>query len=107
MFFGLREFQVTHRTFFSVIFVAPLFIAVCGFAQSLPDVSSIKDLPSSTPPRPIFQRLSPISLHSSPDSHAISPALATSAAATPFSVANVISAPNFDASFISRGKTWQ
>jgi hypothetical protein len=107
LFFDLREFQVTHRTFFSVIFVAPLFIAVCGFAQSLPDVSSIKDLPSSTPPRPIFQRLSPISLHSKSDSHATSSALATNSAATPFSVANVISAPNFDASFITRGKTWQ
>jgi len=29
-----------------------VFISVCGFGQSLPDISSVKDLPATMPPSP-------------------------------------------------------
>lgn len=77
-------------------------------AQSLPDVQSTQDLPSTTPISPRYERLKPFSTHSQPDflNSAVKPALATNQQATGFSLANVISVPNFQGSFSSRGKTW-
>jgi hypothetical protein len=85
-----------------------VFISVCGFGQSLPDISSVKDLPATMPPSPKYQRLSPLSIHSQSNvsSNAASTALKEGALGVPFSRANLITVPNFDGSFISRGKTW-
>src|SRR6266853_1196425 len=73
------------------------------------DVSSVKELPSTTPPSPKYQRLHPLSIHSLPDflNTQVSAAMAApNAQATPFALANVISVPNFQGSFSSRGRTW-
>jgi hypothetical protein len=99
---------LTQRVFLSFAFLLVVFTAVSGFAQSLPDVSSVQDLPSNTPPKPKYERLAPFSIHAQPDflNSETSPALRANAQATPFSVANVISIPNFQGSFSSRGKVW-
>jgi hypothetical protein len=106
---------VTHRILFLLAVLLVMFTAVNLIAQDLPDVSSVKDLPSTTPPSPRYQRLHPLSIHSLPDflNSDISAALASNSAvlapnaqATPFALANVISVPNFQGSFSSRGKTW-
>ena len=78
-------------------------------AQSLPDVQSTQELPSTTPIAPRYERLQPFSTHGQPDflNSAVKPALATNQqAAVGFSLANVVSVPNFQGSFSSRGKTW-
>ena len=88
--------------------VLVLSMAVCGFAQNLPDIATVNDLPSNTPSAPKYQRLSPISVH--PQSNiahdAASSAIREGALGMPFSRANVITVPNYEVSFISRGKTW-
>jgi len=81
-----------------------------GFAQSLPDVASVKDLPSTSRPAPKYQRLKPLSIHSQQDfmhSAASSSSFTTGTFGIPFSLAHVISVPTFHGSFISRGVTWQ
>jgi hypothetical protein len=80
-----------------------------GFAQSLPDVASVKDLPSTSRPSPKYQRLKPLSIRSQPDfmhSATSSSSITTGTFGIPFSPAHVISVPTFQVSFISRGKTW-
>ncbi|HET9184452.1 MAG TPA: hypothetical protein VFP59_20205 [Candidatus Angelobacter sp.] len=89
--------------------LAILFLSICGFAQSLPDVSSVKDLPSTTPVSPRYERLKPLSIHRQPDflnSATVATLGANEQSATPFSLAHVISVANFQGSFSSRGKTW-
>jgi hypothetical protein len=85
-----------------------LFLSICGFAQRLPDISSVKDLPTTTPPKPKYQRLSPITIH--PQSEVIHNAASSTVSegtfGIPFSRTNVITVPNYEVSFISRGKTW-
>ena len=98
--------------FLAVFFfsLAVFFFSICGFGQSLPDVASVKDLPSTSRPSPKYQRLKPLSIHAQPDamhSATSSSILADNAQATGFSLAHVISVPNFQGSFISRGVTWQ
>ncbi len=96
------------RAFLAVLFFS--IFSICGFAQSLPDVASVKDLPSTSRPSPKYLRLKPLSIHSQPDfmhSATSSSTLAANSQATGFSLAHVISVPNFQGSFISRGKTWQ
>ncbi|MGC2694673.1 MAG: hypothetical protein WA738_02690 [Candidatus Angelobacter sp.] len=85
-----------------------VFTSVNLIAQSLPDIQSVQDLPSTTPPMPKYQRLQPFSIHRQPDflNSANSPALAPNQQATGFSLANVISVPTFQGSFISRSATW-
>ena len=100
---------MTQRVGFAPLVLATLFISVCAFSQSLPDIGSVKDLPSTESPSPKYQRLGPVSIHSQ------GAALQGAAASTiqsgtfglPFSRTNVISVPTFSASFISRGQTWQ
>jgi hypothetical protein len=101
-----------HRlaTSFAVLLVS--LIAVCGFAQSLPDIASVKDLPATTTPKPKYLRLAPLSLHGQPDFHSATssaltePPLAGNAQTIDFSLPNVITVPHFNGSFISRDKTW-
>lgn len=88
---------------------AILFLSICGFAQSLPDVSSVKDLPSTTPVSPRYERLKPLSIHREPDflnSATVATLGANEQLATPFSLAHVISVANFQGLFSSRGKNW-
>jgi hypothetical protein len=77
-------------------------------AQSLPDVTSVKDLPSTGPVGPHYQRLMPLSIHSQPDflNTVNSPVLERNAQAVAPALAHVISVPNFQGSFSSRGKNW-
>jgi hypothetical protein len=97
---------VTQRVGFAPLVI--LFLSICGFAQRLPDISSVKDLPTTTPPKPKYQRLSPITIH--PQSGVIHGAASSTVSegtfGIPFSRANVITVPNYEVSFISRGKTW-
>jgi len=100
---------VTHRVLFFLAVLLVMFTAVNLIAQNLPDVSSVKELPSTTPPSPKYQRLHPLSIHSLPDflNTQVSAAMAApNAQATSFALANVISVPNFQGSFSSRGRTW-
>lgn len=99
---------MNRRLAFPLAVLLVLFFAVCGFAQSLPDVSSAKDLPSTKTPSPKYQRLAPLSIHEPP---IFRPATAGSSITAgtfnlPFSAASLISAPTFTGSFVSRGKTW-
>ncbi|MGZ4895226.1 MAG: hypothetical protein ACXVJ0_02230 [Candidatus Angelobacter sp.] len=98
---------MTQRVGFAPTILVILFISVCGLAQSLPDISTIKDLPATTRPSPRYQRLSPLSIHSQSNVHnSASTSLSEGTLGAPFSKANVITVPNFEGSFISRGKTW-
>lgn len=100
---------MTHRIPLSLVFLALLFTAIAGFAQSLPDVTSVKDLPSTSPVSPKYQRLAPFSIHSQPDflnRGAAALASSNTGAAVGFTLAHVASVPNFQSSFSSRSKTW-
>lgn len=100
---------MTQRVGFAPTVLMIMFVSVCAFAQNLPDLATIKDLPTTESPGPKYQRLGPVSIHSQ------SAVFHGGAASTiqsgtfglPFSRANVISVPTFSASFISRGQTWQ
>ncbi len=86
-----------------------LVLSLSATAQQLPDVDSVQDLPSTTPPAPKYQRLNPFSIQSQPDflnADTFAAATTVHQAATPFSLANVISVVNFQGSFAGRGKTW-
>ena len=101
----------TSRVFLVVLFFSmsgSIFGPIRGFAQSLPDVTSVKDLPSTSQPKLRYQRLKPLSIHAQPDAirGAASSSITTGAFGVPFSLAHVISVPNFQGSFISRGQTW-
>lgn len=90
-------------------FLFILFTSIGAFAQSLPDFSSVKDLPSTSRVSPTYGRLKPFSIHGQPDFFDTSNKAAVRAnaqAATPASLAHVVSVPNFQSSFSSRGKTW-
>ena len=106
--FSAPGVHVTQRVGFAPSVLVILFISVCGLAQSLPDISTIKDLPATTRPSPRYQRLSPLSIH--PQSNALHNSASTSLSegtlGVPLSKANIITVPNFEGSFISRGKTW-
>src|SRR5262249_13719819 len=106
--FRPQEFPVTLRKLFSLALLMTAVTAVNASAQDLPDASSVKDLPSTSTPSPKYQRLQPFSIHSHPDflNNEASPALAAGAQITRFSLASVISIPNFQGSFSSRGKIW-
>jgi hypothetical protein len=97
----------TFSAFLVVLFFS-IFGSIKGFAQSLPDVASVKDLPSTSRPEPQYRRLKPLSIHSQPDfmHSATSLSITTGKFGVPFSLAHVISVPNFQGSFISRGVTW-
>jgi hypothetical protein len=99
---------VTQRVGFASFVLVILFISVSGFAQSVPDILSVKDLPATTTPAPRYQRLSPLSIHSQSSAHgnAASTSLREGTFGVPFSGANIITVPTFEGSFISRGKTW-
>jgi len=106
--------QVALRPAFLVVLIFSVFGSIggstWGFAQNLPDVASVKDLPSTNRPQPKYQRLKPLSIHSEPDfmhSTASSSSITTGTFGVPFSLAHVISVPTFHGSFISRGVTWQ
>jgi hypothetical protein len=85
-----------------------LFISVCAFSQSLPDVGTVKDLPATESPSPKYQRVGPIAIHSQAGvvHGATASTIQSGTFGLPFSRANVISVPNFEVSFISRSKTW-
>lgn len=99
---------MSQRVVFCPAVLLVLFMSASAFAQSLPDVSSVKDLPSTTKPSPRYQRLRPISIHSQPDfqTSVAASSIATGSLSVPFSQANLITVPNFEGSFITRGKTW-
>ena len=99
---------MSHRILRSLLVLLFVFTTVNLIAQNLPDVSSVKDLPSTTPPSPRYQRLQPLSIHSLPDflDTDVSATLTAKGQATPLALANVISVPNFQGSFSSRGRTW-
>ena len=97
---------MTQRVEFAALVLMTMFVSVCAFSQSLPDIESVKDLPATESPSPKYQRLAPLSI----DSQAVGGRAATIQQGTfglPFNRANIISAPSFAASFISRGQTWQ
>jgi len=100
---------VSQRVVVTPFVLIALFCSVCAFSQSLPDVDSVKDLPATESPSPKYQRISPIAVN--PQTGLVHGAAASTIQSgtfgLPFSRANIISAPNFNASFISRGKTWQ
>ena len=108
--FRPQEFHVRYRIFPPLLATAVIcFASIAGFAQSLPDISSVKDLPSTGPVSPRYERLKPVSIHSHPDflNTATVAALAPNQqSATPFSLAHVISVANFQGSFSRRAKTW-
>src|SRR5258708_4484605 len=83
-------------------------IAAGAFAQSLPDVASVKDLPSTATPSRKYQRRSPLSIHARTDlrNRAASSGVMANSQASGLSLTNVISVPTFQGSFISRGITW-
>jgi len=86
-----------------------LLISTCALAQNLPDVPSAQDLPSTSPVKPRYERLKPLSIHSQPDflnTETVATVGAHAQAATPFTLAHVRSVPNFQSSFNSRGKNW-
>lgn len=94
------------RVGFAPLVLVTMFVSVCAFSQSLPDIGSVKDLPATESPSPKYQRLAPLSI----DSQAVGGRASTIQQGTfglPFNRANIISVPTFSASFISRGKTWQ
>jgi len=100
---------VANRVSLPLTILFAITVGLGAFAQDLPDVSSIKDLPSTSTPAPKYERLQPLSIHSQPDflNADTTAALSVHAqAAVGFSLANVISVPNFQSSFASRGKTW-
>src|SRR3979411_1267832 len=97
--------HVTQRVGFAALVL--LFISVCGFAQSLPDISSVRELPATAPPTPKYQRRGPVPIQQSNVlRNAASTSLRAGTLGVPFNSANVITVPNFEQSFISRGKTW-
>jgi hypothetical protein len=100
---------VTQRVGFAPLVLATLFISVCAFPQSLPDIGSVKDLPSTESPSPTYQRLGPVSIgpQGSVLPRAAASTIQSGTFGLPFSRANIISVPTFSASFISRGQTWQ
>ncbi len=74
----------------------------------------MKDLPATESPSPKYQRISPIAVNPAVINSktglvhgAAASTLQPGAFGLPFGRANIISTPNFNASFISRGKTWQ
>lgn len=96
---------MTQRVGFAPLVLITLFISVCAFSQSLSDIGSVKDLPATESPSPKYQRLAPLSI----DSQTVGGRAATIQQGTfglPVSRANIISVPNYEVSFISRGKTW-
>jgi hypothetical protein len=97
---------VIQRVGFCCSVLAIFFVSVCAFSQSLPDIDSVKDLPTTESPSPKYQRLSPLSIHSQTVGGRAS-TVQQGTFGLPFSRANVISVPTFAASFISRGQTWQ
>jgi hypothetical protein len=99
---------VIPKKLFAIIVLCLLFNAINLCAQELPDVSRVQDLPSTTPVVPRYERLQPLSIESRPDflNSAASPTFAAGVQAPQPSLANVISVPNFQGSFVSRGKTW-
>lgn len=99
---------MTHRVSLSLAVLLLFLTSGIATAQSLPDVSTVQDLPSTTPVSPRYERLTPLSIHGQPDFlNDGSPVLKSGeAAATPFSLAHVKSVVNFQGSFTSRGKTW-
>ena len=99
---------MTHRAVHFPAVLLFLSMAVCGSAQSLPDIATVKNLPSNTPATPKFQRLSPISIRpqSNVVHNAASSTISEGTFGLLFSRANVITVPNYEVSFISRGKTW-
>jgi hypothetical protein len=106
--FSAQESTVTHRVVVAPFVVIALFFSVYAFSQTLPDVGTVKDLPATESPSPKYQRLSPVAIN--PQTGLVHGAAASTIQpgtfGLPFNRANVISVPNFEASFISRGKTW-
>jgi hypothetical protein len=99
------------NTRISLVLAIPLVLFAAAFvqAQSLPDVSSVQELPSTSPVVPRYERLKPLSTHAQPDflDTATIPTLGPHAqSGTAFSLAHVRSVPNFQSSFSSRGKNW-
>ena len=99
---------MTQRVGFAPLVLMTMFVSVCAFSQSLPDIATVKDLPATESPSPKYQRLGPFSIN--PQAAALHGAAASTIQPETFGLpinrANVITVPNFDASFISRGKTW-
>ena len=99
---------MTQRVVVAPFVLIALFFSVCAYSQSLPDIGNVKDLPATESPSPKYQRVSPIVIH--PQAGIVAGGAASTiqsgAFGLPFNRANVISVPNFEASFISRDKTW-
>ena len=100
---------MTQRVGFAPFVLIILFISVCAFSQSLPDVVTVKDLPATESPSPKYQRVGPIAIPSQAGvvHGAAASTIQSGTFGLPFSRANVISVPTFSASFISRDQTWQ
>jgi hypothetical protein len=103
-----QEFTVTHRPDCFPAVLVVLFMSVCGFAQNVLDIATVQDLPAITPPSPKFQRLSPLSIH--PQSGVVPNAASSTINQGTFGIAvsraNLITVPNYEVSFVSRGRTW-
>lgn len=95
---------MTQRVGFTPFVLVILFVSVCAFSQNLPDIGSVKDLPATESPSPKYQRLAPLSIESPSVGRAAT--IQQGTFGLPVSRANIISVPNYEVSFISRGKTW-
>src|SRR6185312_877639 len=94
--------HVTQRVGFAPLVLITLFVSVCAFSQSLPDFDSVKNLPATESLSPKYQRLAPLSI----DSQGVAVRAATIQQGTfglPVIRTNIISVPNYEVSFISRG----
>jgi hypothetical protein len=86
-----------------------LFSMMGAYAQTQPDFSRVQDAPFTSPITPRYERVSPVSINGQPDflSHPeLSMGAVAGAQVSSQALANVISVPNFQGSFFSRGKTW-
>lgn len=97
------------KTGFLAIGTLFIFSFVTVQAQSQIDFSRVQDAPFTSQITPKYERVAPLSIHAQPDflSHnGLSMAAVAGAQVSPHGLANVISVPNFQGSFFSRGKTW-
>lgn len=95
---------MTQRVGFTPLVLVIMFVSVCAYSQSLPDIGSVKGLPATESPSPKYQRLAPFSIETQNVGRAAT--IQQGTFGLPVSRANIISVPNYEVSFISRGKTW-
>jgi hypothetical protein len=90
-------------------FIFALSMIAAGAAQTQVDFSRAQDAPFTSPVKPRYEHVQPLSIHARPDflNHAeLSLGALAGTPVAPLSIANVNSVPNFTGAFLSRGITW-